>query len=77
MHATIVYLPSGKKKSAHAADDKLCIIELEDQVNHPLSSDEILEFNFMFIEFSPTIEVARRSCMYLRGPDLPHYSIQS
>ena len=27
-----------------------------------LSSDEIWEFNFMFIEFSPTIEVARRSC---------------
>ena len=34
----------------------------DDRGPGPLSSDEIWEFNFMFIEFSPTIEVVRRSC---------------
>ena len=34
----------------------------DDRGPGPLSSDEIWKFNSKFIEFSPTIEVVRRSC---------------
>ncbi len=34
----------------------------DDRGPGPLSSDEIWEFNSKFIDFSPTFEVAQRSC---------------